>query len=608
MRLRLAVAVHTTVRFYHNQKEENMKIRMAGFVFAAAACAVGTAFAIERRSLDGLWDFSFAEGAAVADANADFASTDRMAVPGCYDLMPKWYAKRGLGSYRRTFTLDRPTGAAFLKVKGMGLRARFFIDGREIGANSYPYLTFELPLGALSSGKHTLVVALDNVLEKNTSDVFQPYYDFYLSGGFYHGVELVCTERPADIDRVVVRTRDVKTGRVELALEAKGNSLPESVKAVVSFDGGAGREIEFKDSRALVDVPSFRLWSFDEPNLHTVSVRTADFGGASSRFGIREISTRGKRFYLNGKEMTLLGVNRHESHPEFGYATDRKVMYRDIELMKSIGCNYVRGSHYPQCEEFLDLCDEMGLMVWEESLGWGNNAELDDPEFMRRQIEQTTLTARMSINHPCVVISGFMNEFHSYTKKGKALADRLIAAIRAEDTGRLVTFACNHALNDISNENTDFITINRYPAWHGDRGTALTPESLWNVITNDLARSVSYMRERYGEDKPIIMGETGVYSIYGYHDPMHAQWSEEFQGEYLGHWMKAVLASPEMAGFTVWQFCDSRTYFRGGSDIRTKPMAFNMAGLFDSARRAKVAAMTVKSHYEAHRKKGTANR
>jgi hypothetical protein len=53
---------------------------------------------------------------------------------------------------------------------------------------------------------------------------------------------------------------------------------------------------------------------------------------------------------------------------------------------------------------------------------------------------------------------------------------------------------------------------------------------------------------------------------------------------------------------TVWQFCDSRTYFRGGSDIRTKPMAFNMAGLFDSARRAKLAAMTVKRHYEAHRK------
>ena len=587
--------VKYTLHFVEKEMEQKMK----SVAVIAAACTAMVASALERKSLDGLWDFTFAEGASIADAKADFAATDRMAVPGCYDLMPKWYAKRGLGSYRRTFTLDNSTDAAFLKVKGMGLRARFFIDGREVGSSSYPYLTFELPLGPLAVGSHTVAVALDNVLEQNRHDVFQPYYDFYLSGGFYHGVEIVCTERPTDLDRVVVRTRDYRTGRVELSLEAKGKPLPASVNASVSFDGAVASEVVFKDGRALVEVPSFRLWSCESPNLHTVSVKTKDFGSATVRFGIREIKARGKKFYLNGKEICLLGVNRHESHPEFGYATDRKVMYRDIELMKSIGCNYVRGSHYPQSDEFLDLCDEMGLMVWEESLGWGNNTELDDPEFMRRQIEQTSLTARMSINHPSVVISGFMNEFHSYTQKGKALADKLIAAIRAEDTGRLVTYACCHALKDISNDNTDFITINRYPAWHGNRGTALTPESLHNVITNDLTLSIAYMRKRYGEDKPIIVGETGVYSIYGYHDPMHAQWSEEFQSEYLDHWLKAVLSSPEMAGFTVWQFCDSRTYFRGGSDIRTKPMAFNMAGLFDSSRRAKLAAMTVKKHYES---------
>jgi hypothetical protein len=109
---------------------------------------------------------------------------------------------------------------------------------------------------------------------------------------------------------------------------------------------------------------------------------------------------------------------------------------------------------------------------------------------------------------------------------------------------------------------------------------------------------VTRLRKVYGEDKPIIVGETGVYSIYGCHDPMCAQWTEEFQSEYLDHWLTAVLASPEMAGFTVWQFCGSRTYFRGGSDIRTKPLGLNMAGLFDSHRRAKLAAQTVKRHYE----------
>ena len=319
----------------------------------ATVCAAMAASALECKSLDGLWDFAFAEGASIADAKADFVATDRMAVPGCYDLMPKWYAKRGLGSYRRTFALDKSTDAAFLKVKGMGLRARFFVDGCEVGSSSYPYLTFELPLGPLAAGRHTVSVALDNVLEKNKHDVFQPYYDFYLSGGFYHGVEIVCIERPTDLDRVVVRTRDYRTGRVELTLEAKGRPLPAVVNASVSFDGAAASEVVFKDGCALVEVPSFRLWSCEAPNLHTVSVRTRDFGSATVRFGIREIKAGGKKFYLNGKEIRLLGVNRHESHPEFGYATDRKIMYRDIELMKSIGCNYVRGSHYPQCAEFL---------------------------------------------------------------------------------------------------------------------------------------------------------------------------------------------------------------------------------------------------------------
>ena len=210
--------VKYTLHFVEKEMEQKMK----SVAVIAAACTAMVASALERKSLDGLWDFTFAEGASIADAKADFAATDRMAVPGCYDLMPKWYAKRGLGSYRRTFTLDNSTDAAFLKVKGMGLRARFFVDGREVGSSSYPYLTFELPLGPLAVGSHTVAVALDNVLEQNRHDVFQPYYDFYLSGGFYHGVEIVCTERPTDLDRVVVRTRDYRTGRVELALEAKG--------------------------------------------------------------------------------------------------------------------------------------------------------------------------------------------------------------------------------------------------------------------------------------------------------------------------------------------------------------------------------------------------
>ena len=156
---------------------------LLGAVFAANA-------ELERVSLDGTWDFSFSPRAMLSAATSDFKATDKMVVPGCFDLMPKWYAQRGLAHYRRTFSLGRGCTAAFLRVQGMGLQAKFFIDGREAGTVKYPYVTFEVPLGALSAGDHVLVVALDNRLDGSKELVFKPNYDFFLSGGFYHGVEL----------------------------------------------------------------------------------------------------------------------------------------------------------------------------------------------------------------------------------------------------------------------------------------------------------------------------------------------------------------------------------------------------------------------------------
>ena len=97
---------------------------------AALLAAAFTAHAeLERISLDGTWDFSFARDAKLSSASSDFKATDKMVVPGCFDLMPKWYAQRGLAHYRRTFALDKQTKDAWLVVKGMGLQAKFFIDG-----------------------------------------------------------------------------------------------------------------------------------------------------------------------------------------------------------------------------------------------------------------------------------------------------------------------------------------------------------------------------------------------------------------------------------------------------------------------------------------------
>ena len=562
------------------------KIGMVG------ALALGTALRAwalpQPLSLNGSWEFAFAEGKTLETAGgADFAATDRMSVPGCWDMLPKWLCKRGTGLYRRTFTLAEPVENAWIVVDGMGLRAQFAVDGKPAGGVlPFPWGRLEIPTGPLAAGTHTLFAALDNVLDWSTQKLALPFYDFYLYGGFYHGVSLAFVNR-----KLFVRTRDYKTGTVEI--EAV-NFAQGDFDATLVFDGRNEVKAAFLNFRATVRVPEFKLWSPTSPNLHTVSLSTKH-QALSTRFGIREIKAEKKRLWLNGEILFLKGANRHEAHPQFGAATPEALMVQDIQLLKSLNGNFFRGCHYQQSQRFLDYCDEMGVLVWEESLGWGNNAkQMGDPEYFRLQVEQTRAMVRASFNHPSVIIFAFQNENASQTKEGKKMNDALIEAIRSQDSGRLVTFACNHTVDDISNANTDLVSFNTYPGWIGSN--AGTFENQKNLIDAAVTKIVTRFRKLYPE-KPIIVSEMGTTAIYGYHDPAAGQGTEEFQLYYNRDVLDRIFADPEMAGLTFWHFADARTYHRDGSNIRAKLLAENMAGLYDGYRRAKVVTTAVREGF-----------
>lgn len=570
-------------------------ILAAAFSLLAAECC-----GRETLSLDGLWDFSFSEGGSLAEATAEFKADGKMPVPGCFDMMPPWRMKRGVGSYRRTFSIGRDTPRASLIVKGMGLRARFWLDGREIGASSLAWSELEFPIGALAAGEHVLAAAIDNTPISDDAELFRPNYDFLASGGFYHGVELSFDNR-----KLFVRTRDYTNGKVEI--EAV-NFRESDFDATLLFDGKNKVAVKFRNSRVTVKVPDFRLWSPESPNLHTVAIKpaatplTTDKYSLTTKFGIREFRCADGRFILNGRPVFLKGVGRHDSDYADGYATSRQSMWRDIVLIKQLGANFVRTAHYTPCEEFLALCDEAGLLVWQETLGWGNGArQLANPRFADLQLEQARLMARKSINHPSVVIDSFLNECDSSSKKGRALVGRIVAALKAEETGHLVTFACNRVDKDIANDETDFVAVNLYPAWHQSVGTATTHESLKAAITNRFASVARMFRVKYPQ-KPIVISETGCYSLYGERDGTVPQWSEDFQAEYLAASVGFALESGSYQGVSVWQFADSRTFFRGGSDIRTKPLGLNMAGLFDIHRREKLAARKIRELFKGERR------
>ena len=523
--------------------KENVDMRFGqktGMLAAlAAALAAGTLSGVEKLALDGLWDFRLEKGKSLEEVSLPaFEANDKMTVPGCWNAMSRYFNQHGTGCYRRQFSLASDAVNAFLVVDGAGLRSRFWIDGREIGMSKLPWSRFEFATGPLSKGTHELVAAVDSVVDNTKVKLFWDFYDFYPFGGFHHGVWLDVQTKPVELRRVVVRTRDIKTGRVELEAQFVGNDAPQDFTASVAFDGGAPREVAFMNRRATLNVPNFKLWSHDAPNLHTVSVTPSDtkhqalstkHQALSTRFGIRQVGTANGRITLNGRPVYLKGVNRHESHYEFGVTTPVQLMYEDVQNLKDLGGNFIRGSHYAQCESFLDLCDELGVLVWEESLGWGNKPkQLKDPEFCDLQEEETRLMVRNSINHPCVIVSAFLNEPDSDQPVCKVLVDRLIDTIRAEDSGHLVTFACHRNLKDICHTNTDIIAYNTYPCWYSwemDTGSA---EEMRRNIRACHEEIVAYFRNHYKDNRPIIVSETGVKADYGVRDPRgKAQYTED---------------------------------------------------------------------------------
>ncbi|MBO5280088.1 MAG: hypothetical protein J6B55_02580, partial [Clostridia bacterium] len=220
--------------------------------------------------------------------------------------------------------------------------------------------------------------------------------------------------------------------------------------------------------------------------------------------------------------------------------------------------------------------------------------ELTDEEFCEMQVHQTREMVRASFNHPSVVIYGFLNECASQKPECKVLVDRLIETIRAEDTGRLVTFACNITGKDICNTNTDIIAFNTYPGTIPMQpGTEAEFRKNVSGTFNDIVRK---FRERY-PDKPIMVSESGCGGEFGRRGEYASPNTEEFQNEYLTDIFETLWANPDVVGFSIWQMNDGRTRERFGGVAVSAFFGGSVAGVFDRLRRPKLSAETVRKYF-----------
>ncbi len=554
--------------------------------------------------LDGIWDFAWL-GDTVSLASfhpGNLNCTGKTAVPSVFDMGHEHYCQRGLAVYRRLIR-HLPQGRDFLlDIGGMGLAGRIFWNGKEItpAAAYMPYSPVQCLCPASDRKVNELIIAADNRISAQPYRYFHDFYDFYGFGGIYRSVSLSVLPEKTALDRVQVRTLDLDTGKVLLRILT---SAPVSAYSI-AFDDNEPEEYtgltmaEDGAAELILNVPDFKIWSVETPNLHTVTVSIPG-DSIVERFGIRTIETAGEKLLLNGKELYLQGVNRHETHPESGPVQTPQLMMEDLKLIKSAGMNFIRSVHYPQDAAWLDLCDETGILLWVETLGWGLADALKITAADQEPLmAQNRTMIRSGINHPSVIIWGMLNECSTHEDVSVPVYRDLLLDMKAEDPTRLRSYAdCRELFNKCTAE-ADIIAINTYPGWFQDITDSETLAS--DLIAPRLKiYSDFYGTEQFG-NKPILITEIGVCGLYGVHDRNLAQWSEEFQADYMSRAVEEIHANKRLCGFSLWQFCDSRSYQRG--QIRGKPRGYNCAGLVDEYRREKLAYNAVAKAIKENRK------
>ena len=543
--------------------------------------------------LDGNWDFVFlGDGIDVESIKPScIVYDDRMPVPSAFDAYPSYAGKRGTAVYRTKIevTLGRKSRIHF---HGLGMWAGIYVDNQRVGQCSLPYTGFWVDVPPASHRERELVVVVDNRWDARRAPLQEQYYDFYAYGGIFRSVEW--HEVPdLSIDRVSVTTLDVKAGVVAVAIKLLG-AVPDSLDLRIAFD--AGQSVVWKNQKVSDDhihlevkMPDPAAWSPRNPRLHTLRVVAGD-DDIIERFGLRTVEARNGVICINGEPQKLLGYCRHESHPQFGPALPVQQLVQDLQLLKDLGCNFVRGAHYPQDQRFLDLCDEMGFCVFEESLGWNNDVQhFNNPDFCDAQEEQTTAMVRNSYNHPSVIMWGYLNEGRSDKQESRSLYKRLAECIRREDGTRLVTSASNQPLTDVNYDLFDVVAVNIYPGWYAEDRELVRP---LGEIVPYIHKVITHLEKEGLQAKPLVISEIGAAALYGWRDPLNAQWTEQYQSDYLETVCEEVMRNPRISGLAIWLFCDSRTYASSHSLMR--PRTFNNKGTLDEYRRPKMAYNTVK--------------
>ena len=483
-----------------------------------------------------------------------------------------------VAGYQNSFKYEKSkleNKRVLINFEGAMAACEVFVNGQSFGEHKGGYLPFIHDItDVLKDGDNIISVKLDST-ERKDIPPFGHEIDYLCYGGIYREVQIIIVDN-VSIENVMLTglSDQTLTGKIRIR-----NSKKESVKEKVSIDlynreyhickiekevtlqsGELFTDIEINEH---IDSDRIELWTIDNPRLYKAEATLSNEDALSVRIGFRTVEFKEDGFFLNGEKIKLRGLNRHQSFPYVGYAMPERIQKKDADILKfDLGLNVVRSSHYPASRHFLDRCDEIGLMVFEEIPGWQH---IGDKAWQKVSVENVKDMIERDFHHASIIIWGVrINESqdnHDFYTETNEVAHKLD---KTRQTGGVRYIVGSELLEDV-------YTMNDF-----NLDGVADPIRAQKCVTR-LDKNVPYMITEYnGHMFPTKMHDCEERTI------------EHTRRHYAV--INAVAIDKHIAGSTGWCTFDYHTHYNFGSGDR---ICYH--GVYDMFRNPKLAASVYSS-------------
>ncbi|MGB4589630.1 MAG: beta-glucuronidase [Clostridiaceae bacterium] len=575
--------------------------------------------------LSGIWTFQLDDGSAFEDhwEKAPLPNPMTIGVPAAYNDQKEGIHFRdhyGWAFYERVLEVPRSMRGerVMLHFGAVTHFAKVYLNGTFICEHKGGFLPFEVEVGkSLKSGKNILTVAVDNKVNHSTLPVGSetggnmlggllpeipgvvlpeqnyPNFDFFNYAGIIRPVKLYSTPKNYIEDITIVSTVEGENAQVSYEIETVGEGevtltvRDEHNLAVASAKGAKGELM----------IQNVQLWKPLNAYLYTAEIAFGE-DRYDQTFGVRTVEVRGAEFLINGKPFYFKGFGKHEDSDFHGRGIDEVLNVKDLSLMRWLGANSFRTSHYPHSEEMMDLCDREGIVIIDETPAVGVHANFgamasseprDTFKVLKVRDHHEEVIREMIArdkNHPCVVMWSLANESDTTTFPDSSVEyySTLYDLAKTCDPEKRPTTIVG-VQNDYRKDKTlplmDVICINRYYGWYIYGGNL---ESAKQALRMELD-----FWSKCG--KPVMLTEYGADTVAGLHLVTPNMFTDEYQVEFYKATHEVVDQFSCFVGEQLWNFADFATV-QGSMRVDG-----NKKGIFTRDRRPKMSAHYMRSRW-----------